>query len=227
MPPTGAGGTPGGPGSTGSTPPLRPVPAPLTGLTLQAPELRVTPGQELVVPIWLLNAADVTNMNWELRFDPAVVSAPTAAGSVVKGNLLAEAFEANPATPGLARLGFAQKRGITGTGTVSVHRMKVVGAVGSRTPLTLAVSTITNSRPRALPIALLHGFVEVVAPGSGTPGSGTGQPPTLQDAYNALKMSVGLAPERPELDMDRDGKVTSLDAWLIMTTVFLTMKGGK
>mgnify|MGYP002682632715 CR=1 FL=1 len=42
-------------------------------------------------------------------------------------------------------------------------------------------------------------------------GSGTGQPPTLQDAYNALKMSVGLAPERLELDMDRDGKVTSLD----------------
>lgn len=227
MPPTGSADPTSGPGQTGSRPPLRPIPASLQGLTLQAPELRVTPGQELVVPIWMLNAADVTNMNWELRFDPAVVSAPTTAGSIGKGNLLADAFEANPAAPGVARLGFAQKQGITGTGTVSVHRMKVVGAVGSRTPLTLAVSMITDSRPRALPIAVLHGFVEVIAPGSGTPGSGTGQPPTLQDAYNALKMSVGLTPTRLELDMDRDSKVTSLDAWLIMTTVFLTMKGGK
>jgi hypothetical protein len=176
--------------------------------------------------VWLLNAADVTNMNW-LRLTPPSSAPPPRRGGVVKGNLLTGAFEVNPATPGLARLGFAQKQGITGTGTVSVHRMKVVGPVGARTPLTLAVSMVTDARPRALPIALLHGFVEVIAPGTGTPGSGTGQPPTLQDAYNALKMSVGLAPERLELDMDRDGKVTSLDAWLIMTTVFLTMKGGK
>ena len=49
--------------------------------------------------------------------------------------------------------------------------------------------------------------------------------PRTRDA--ALLRGLALVPERPELDMDRDGKVTSLDAWLIMTTVFLTMKGGK
>ena len=85
----------------------------------------------------------------------------------------------------------------------------------------------TKSVPFTFPITVLSGFVEVVAPGTGTPGSNNGQPPTLQDAYNALKMSVGLVPERLEADMDRDGKVSSLDAWLIMTTVFMTMKGGK
>jgi hypothetical protein len=227
LPPTGPGGDPGGPGGGGNQPPLRPIPAPLTGLTLQAPELRVSPGEEVVVAVWLLNANDVTNMNWDLQFDTSVVTASTAAGSVGKGNILAEAFEANPATPGLVRMGFAQKKGITGTGTVSVHRMKAVGAIGTRTPLTLAVRTITDSRPQTLPITILNGFIEVVAPGTKTPGGKGGQPPTLQDAYNALKMSVGLIPERLELDMDRDGKVTSTDAWLIMTTVFMTMKGTK
>jgi hypothetical protein len=224
---TPGGGQPGGPG-TSSLPPLRPVPAALTGLTLQAPELRLNPGQEVVVPVWLLNGTDVVNMNWELSFDPSVVSGSTAAGSVQKGNLLTEAFEANPAQAGRVRMGFAQKKGINGTGTVSVHRLKAVGPVGTRTPLTLAVTTITDSRPQPLRVALLHGFVEVVAPGSGTPGSTGGGPEvTMQDAYNALRMSVGLAPENLNVDMDRDGKVTSLDAWLIMTRVFLTMKGGR
>jgi hypothetical protein len=223
----GTGGAPGGPGTSG-LPPQRPIPAPLTGLTLQAPELRVTPGQEVPVSIWLLNAKDVVNMNWELTFDPSVASASTSAGSVVKGNLLTEAFEANPSEPGRARMGFAQKKGVEGTGTVSVHRLKAIGAVGTRTPLTLSVGTITDSRPRALPIVTLHGYLEIVAPGSTPPGSSGGQPGvTLQDAYNALRMSVGLIPVNLALDVDHDGKVTSLDAYLIMTTVFLTMKGGK
>ena len=229
LPGNGGGGDPSQPGGPGSDPrpPLRPIPAPLSGLTLQAPELRVAPGQEVPVSIWMLNATDVVNMNWTLAYDPAVVSASTAQGSVEQGNLLTGAFEANPSQTGLVRMGFAQKKGVSGTGTVSVHRMKAVGAVGSRTPLTLAVTTITDSRPQALKIVLLHGFIEVVAPGSGRPGSGNGQPPTMQDAYDALKMSVGLMPENVKLDVDRDGKVTSLDAYLIMTTVFLAMKAGK
>jgi hypothetical protein len=242
--------TPGGPGTF---PPLTPVPANVQKMTLQVPEFRLAQGQPLMVPIWLINGKDVANMDWNLHFDPLVIAPQDIESPSVTriGNLLAsERFESNVRLPGVAYFAFGRREGgISGTGTVGVASFRTVGQPGSKTPLTLAASIIKDSNQKVLPIDLIHGFVEIIRPidqvpgsnggsggggsggggngGGGGGGGGSGPVVTFKDAQDALKMAVKLLPENMNLDLDRDGRVTSSDAVLIMQRAYLYMAKGQ
>lgn len=203
-------------GGEGSAPTAEP--AAVSAMTLQIGKRRVPQGQTITVPVWLLKAQSVANMNFNVRYDPAVASA--AAGGV-KGNLLDRAlFELNPGESGTARVGFAQNSDLSGDGTVAQLVFQATGAAGARTPLTLEVTTISGAAGGQPAIALIHGEILVVGPDGQIPGDadGDGQV-TARDAGDALKMSVRLVPVKMVCDVDGDRQVTSTDARLILAKV--------
>src|SRR5262245_13623901 len=115
----------------------RPVPDPTVDkMTLQAPEFQLLKDQEVQVPIWLIQAKNVANMNFTLTFDTKVTVADAL---VTRGNLVEGLFEYNPNEPGNFRFALAQTNGVNGTGTMAVLKFKAVGEPGTKTPLTLEV----------------------------------------------------------------------------------------
>jgi hypothetical protein len=191
-------------------------------MTLLAEHRLVRQGDTVLLPVWLLNAADVANINYTVAYQPAVA---VSAGDPVRGNLLAEAlFSANPKESGLVRLGFARSRGLAGSGTVAYVPFRAVGPPGSVTPLVLQVSVVNNPAGAALPIDLVHGSITILDKDGGLPGDCDGDGAlTALDAQCALDMSVNLIPPRSNLDMDRDGQVTSRDATLILQRITQTL----
>jgi hypothetical protein len=189
------------------------------GMILQANDYRVLPGQEVLVPIYLIRAKDVKNMNWTLTYDSGI--AALIDPKVVQGNMPISLFEANPTQDGYVRMGLAQNDTLNDTGTVAVLRFKAVGPPGSKTPLTLAASEVNNPQRQSLPITLINGSIEIVKDsGQLTPGSCYGGTKlTAADARCALQMSVGNRPVSLQMDVNNDGQVTSQDAAIILQTV--------
>ena len=219
----GGGATPTGPGATGYPPNTNPG----TPMTLLAENRKVLAGDNVLVPVWLVNGADVANINFTVGYDGNVAKPE---GDPGKGNLLGEAlFSANPKEAGLIRLGFAQSKGLSGTGTVAYLPFRAVGKPGDRTPLHLEVQIINNPGGTALTIAKIDGSITIVGPDGLVPGDCDGDGElTAADAKCALDMSVKLIPEKANMDMDGDGQVTSRDATIILQrrAMFLA-KGGK
>jgi hypothetical protein len=168
----------------------------------------------------------VANINFTASYNGAVVKPE---GDPVKGNLLGDVlFSANAKDPGLIRLGFAQTKGLSGTGTVAYLPFRAVGKPGDRTPIQLEVSTINNPGGTVLSIAKIHGSIMIAGPDGLVPGDcdGDGQL-TAMDAKCALDMSVKLIPEKKNLDIDGDGQVTSRDATIILQRRAMYLARGK
>ncbi len=217
------GPTPAGPGTTGYPPGTDPT----TPMTLLAENRTVLAGDSVLVPVWLVNGADVANINFTVAYNAGVA---TTDGDPGKGNLLGEAlFSANPKESGLIRLGFAQSKGLSGTGTVAYLPFKAVGKPGDRTPLHLEVQIINNPGGTLLTIARIDGSITIVGPDGLVPGDfDCDGVLTTVDAKCALDMSVKLIPEKLNMDLDGDGQVTSRDATIILQrrAMFLA-KGGQ
>ena len=195
-------------------------PATVSTLTVQAGKRRVKSGQIIKVPVWIIKGDKLANMNVEIHYDPKVIRAEQ---KVLKGNLLSKSmFQANPREKGRIRLGFAQAAslGSPGTGTMAQLYFKAVGKAGTKSPLTLKVTTATSDTGKKLRAKLLHGEVVVLSSSGFLPGdtTGTGEL-TAVDAMNALKMSVGNLPVNMVADMDGDKRVTANDATLILHKV--------
>jgi hypothetical protein len=205
------GSTPPGPPTTGYPPGTNTN----TPMTLLAEDRRVQAGETVVVPVWLVNGADVANINFTVGYQGSVARPE---GDVGKGNLLSDAiFSANPKDEGLIRLGFAQSKGLSGTGTVAYLRFRAFGKPGDRTPLRLEVQIINNPAGTVLTIAKIDGSITIVGPDGLVPGDCDGDGAlTSADAMCALNMSVKLIPEKLNMDMDGDGQVTSRDATIIL-----------
>ncbi len=204
------------PGGTG-TPTVRPV-VPGAGMILKADRRAVKAGGTVTVPIWLLKARDVGNLDFTVAYDPAVLR---PAGKAIKGNLLdAALFESNTAESGLIRIGFAARKGINGDGTVAQIRFQAVGPPGRRAPLRLAVTTINSSTGARLQIATVDGEIQTLTADGRLPGDANGNGQLdLADALAALKMSVKLIAEDLVCDMDADRSVTSNDARILFQKV--------
>ena len=213
VPGPGAGGTSG---TVGARPPFgTPEPAAASGMTIQVGQRRVVSGERVFVPVWLINGADVANMNFETRHDASIA---VTDGDVLRGYLLDDAlFSANPVDPALTRLGFANTRGVNGTGTVAYIPFRAVGPPGSITEVTVEVTQINSPSGQELAISRIHGSIEIVGAGDVTRGDCDGDGRlTAVDALCALQASVGLIPESAALDADNDADVTSRDAVVIL-----------
>jgi hypothetical protein len=202
-------------------------------MALQAGQRRVPQGALVYVPVYLLNGANVANMNFNLLHDSSVARPE---GDLIQGWLLGQSlFEYNTGEPNRIRVGFAQQAGIYGTGPVTYVPFRAVGQPGSRTDLCLEVTTVNDPNGAVLSTDRIHGFVEIVNPdGSGPsgPGSGVLQGDCIpdgrldeRDAACALQMSVNLRPTQPWIDMDGNGDVTSRDATLVLQQANLSRAG--
>lgn len=213
--PGGTGMPPAPPPGTMPAPGTAPEPANTTKFTVQAGVRRAKPGETVQVPVYLLNPSGVTNLNATVSYTPAVAAAQ---GKPVRGNVLGTAlFEANTAEAGIARVGFAGSKPVADSGTLSHITFKAVGMPGDRTVLKVAVTTANGADGKLMTAETINGEVLIVGEGGKIPGDADGDGViTASDALSALKMSVKLIPEDKNLDMDRDGSVTSNDARLIL-----------
>ena len=196
-------------------PPGSREPAVVNRMALQAGQRRVAAGDLVYVPVWLINGANVANINLSIGYD-AGVAAPE--GDLIKGNLLANAlFSSNSGERGLIRAGFAQTSGVNGTGTVAYMPFRAIGQPGDRTVLDVGVSTINDPGGTVLTIDRIDGAILIVGPDGLLPGDCDGDDVLTElDALCALQISVKLIPERRTLDVDGDGQVTSRDAVVIL-----------
>jgi hypothetical protein len=219
--PSGADPTP-----TGDNLPMPPygTPEPATnakGMTLQGSQRRVRPNEVVNVPFFLINGANLANMNFEVLYNLDVVKTE---GQIAKGNLLDNALlSSNPKVGGLIRAGFAQRAGVSGTGTVMNVPFRAVGKPGDSTRLHLVVTTINTPEGTQPTIHRIPGEIAIVdkdgnfppkgggggpgaggGPGTGGPGGpGTGGPGTGGPGGGG-----GLT----NGDCDGDGRLTALDA---------------
>lgn len=219
--PAGQEPTPGGQQPTAGgllpTPPYgQPEPnSNVLGMTLQAGQRRIVAGQTALVPVWLIKANNVANLNYDVTYD-ANVARPE--GTIQRGSLMENTLlSTNPDESGIVRVGFARTAGLSGTGTVVYIPFRAVGKVGDRTPLTLAVTAINDPSGGVPAIDRIHGEIVIVGPEGLVPGDCEGDGRlTESDALCALEMSVQLKPPRSVLDIDANGEVTSRDATLIL-----------
>jgi hypothetical protein len=189
------------------------------GFTVEASKRSVPRGGTVTVPVSLKNVDALANMNVDIHYDPAVVR---PARDVAKGSFIPQAlFEANARDRGVIRLGFAQSRDLTGTGTMAQLPFEAVGQPGARTALRLEVTMASPAAGgRVTPAQLIHGEIVIINPEGRVPGDTTGTGDlTALDAMNALKMSVRLLPEDLVADLDGDRQVTARDATLILQRV--------
>lgn len=212
---------PGGaaPTPTGDNLPMPPygTPEPTTnakGMTLQGSQRRVRPNEVVTVPFYLINGANLANMNFEVLYNLDVVKSE---GQIAKGNLLDNALlSSNPKVGGLIRAGFAQTTGVSGTGTVMNVPFRAVGKPGDSTRLHLVVTTINTPDGTQPTIHRIPGEIAIVdkdgrfppgggGPGTGGPGTGgpgAGGPGTGGPGTGGLTNG----------DCDGDGRLTALDA---------------
>jgi hypothetical protein len=208
-------------------------PAPVGAMALQAGQRRVPQGALVYVPVYLLNGANLANMNFNLIYDGGVARPE---GDLTPGWLLGQSlFEYNTGEPNRIRAGLAQQVGIYGTGPITYVPFRAVGQPGSRTDLCLEVTTANDPGGTVLPTDRIHGFIEIVnADGSGPRGPGSGVvkgdcvPDGVldeRDAACALQMSVNLRPQQPWIDMDGSGDVTSRDATIVLQRANISQAG--
>jgi Cohesin domain len=202
-----------------------------TNMTIQAAQRQVIAGDLVLVPVWLIKANNVSNINFQMTYDANIVKPE---GTLTKGNLLDNSlFTVNPNQAGSILSGFAQTSGLSGTGTVLNIPFRAIGKPGDRTPLGLTVTAINDPSGGKLAIDRIPGEI-LIYNKDGTfpppPNGNPGPPPpnillgdcdgdgslTEVDALCALEMSVQLRPSRPIMDIDGSGDVTSRDAVIIL-----------
>jgi len=202
------------PPDVGATPPSN-EPANTTKFTIQAGVRRAKPGEIVRVPVYLLNPSGVANVNTTVSYTSAVAAAE---GKPIRGNVLGNAlFEANAAESGIARVGFAGSKPVTDSGILAHISFKALGKPGDQTILKVVVTTANATDGKPMIADTIDGAVWIVGENGKIPGDHDGDGViTAGDALSALKMSVKLLEEDKDLDMDKDGNVTSNDARMIL-----------
>ena len=226
-PTNGTYGRPGGPGGANGT-----GVAIGDGMILRVVERSIAQGTQAMVYVELLNAKDVLNLGFTLSYKPDVV---TGLPDAEKGSVVTDIWENNLAQPGLYKFNFAQQTPINGNGTVAGFRFDAIGPARSKTPITLSVGTVNDSKGAKLPITTIDGSISVYDPNDLTDpnnpnnpaNAGKGLQPTCSgtgvqtaaDAQCCLKVWVGLSANKPQMDMNKDGVVDSADAVIILQNV--------
>ncbi len=185
--------------------------------TLQVGQRRVKPGEIVSLPVYIVNARGLSNMDFEVQFDPSVLE---PAGEVAQGPMIeGYIFAANVSrgTEPVVRVAFASTDGISGSGPIAAIPFRVIGRPGAVGGVAVAV-TQANEPSGAVPtVDVIFGGVLVLDESGGMKGDGNGDGCVDElDARIALRMTVGQRAQNPLLDMDGDGKVSSFDAMQIL-----------
>jgi hypothetical protein len=193
-------------------------------MTLQVGQRNVRAGGEVSIPVWMINGANIANINYQITYNAGIATA--VQDGVSKGSFFAGALQqANTQPAGTIRVGNSQSKGENGTGSISYIKFKAVGKPGQKTDLSVTVTTINDPSGKVLVIDRIDGLIQIVDPQTGMlPGDCTGKGYLdTSDAVCALQMSVGLRPVDLVVDLDKSGDVTSRDSTLIQQQVASTI----
>ncbi len=183
--------------------------------TIQVAQRRAKRGDTVNVPLYLINAENLSNMDLDVVYDPRILE---IAGPIRQGQLLEGAlFKANAKEAGVAHLVFARPNGVSGTGALFAIPFRLVGAPGAVGQVWVEVTQANRPDGSVPRIDLMYGGILVLDEGGGLPGDGNGDGIVDEfDASLALEMAVQSREPNPRLDMDHDGRVTSRDATIIL-----------
>ena len=159
-------------------------------------------GDTQLIPIFLHNAANLSNINVDIRYNPQVAQIN---GQVARGNLVRNAlFAPNANTSGLVRIGFAQSNPLgVPLGVLAYLPFRAVGQPGQHTLLKITVTAAADGKGQPLMVQTADGCLCIVHEGgviSGDPNQ-DGRVTAL-DAWIALMISVGREAELAALRID-------------------------
>jgi hypothetical protein len=99
-------------------------------------------GSTTIIPVKVSGASNLAAMDLVITYDPSVLQFSSADLGALSTNGM---VEANSASPGTAKIGVVDTRGISGDGTLVSMNFKVVGNSGSSTQVTPQVSGAWNT----------------------------------------------------------------------------------
>ena len=153
-------------------------------MSLNSANRSVRVGEVTEVPVYLYAARNVANINFDLSYDPKVI---TAVDEPIKGNILSSSsiFAGSSKEKGVVHVGFAGTKGVNGNGTVTEVRFQAVGKPGDKSPLRLKVTKIGDPSGNVPEILLVSGEVTIVNASGLQPGDGDGdgKVTTLDDCW--------------------------------------------
>ncbi|MEI6293545.1 MAG: hypothetical protein WCP36_07660 [Methanomicrobiales archaeon] len=166
----------------------------------------MNPGQEVVIPIMMCNANDITNMDLSVGYDSSALQFKDAIKGSLNSNML---FESNN-VGSTVKISFAGKSGFSGSGSIAILTFKVTGQNGASSPITVTVGSASTSGGKSVTVPVNNGNVVI---GNTNPNNPGGRDKvTSLDALIALQISVGKRVNDSNYDLTKDGTVNSNDA---------------
>ena len=151
------------------------------GIVISLPEISASPGTVAIVPVSLQNAEELSGVQIEITYDPAVLEFVSVEPGEISQNGIVEAFEPRPGTVSIT---MTDSSGISRDGDLLKVSFKVIGAEGSSSPLGITTSRITNLDGNDVPAQVKGGSVLV---------GRASQPAPLPVFVPVLALMVGLA----------------------------------
>ena len=165
------------------------------------------PGARVLIPIRLENPDRIKTLEFDLNYDPSVLElAEVQPGS----RLSVPGSRYDTDSPGAVRFDLMVSDQLNGNGSAALVEFKVVGEVGTSSPLTVKDMMAMDSSGDVRSIEVSEGAFTVGTPAAGD-GNGDGKITAL-DALIALRMSAGIAKVDLLMDVNGDGRVTPTDA---------------
>ena len=194
------------PSSTTTPPSTTPVITSGGKLIFESASGKIT--TKVQIPVLLSGVTDpIGNMDITLSYNPSVLRAT----AVSKGTLTStSSFDSNILN-GTIRLALFHNQGFSGDGSIAVIDFDVIGKEGDTSPLNIDDVTVNRASDSApINIGIENGIFSVVSALKGD-CDGDGKI-TIADASLILQMAVGKRPVDMKMDINMDGRVSSVDA---------------
>ncbi|WMW21461.1 cohesin domain-containing protein [Methanolobus mangrovi] len=172
-------------------------------------------GSSVQIPLTLSGVKEgIGNMDLELTYNTDVLECI----EVIKGGLTDDSLFESNIMGGEIRVSLADMEGFSGEGSVAYVKFNVIGEEGSISELMISSITANNADDLSeMGLDKKNGVFEVISVDDGMgDAAGDGGEYSAYDALYSLLMSVGKIDEHESMDVNGDGKVTSIDARMIL-----------
>jgi len=185
----------------------------IEGTVLSMENSKSLPNQTIQLPIQIINANNIGNMDITLTYDSSVLSA----SSLTTGAITSDSLFVHNIEEGIINISLVDENGITGNGSIATITFDVIGEIGDATALILS-ATANDGNGDTVDMEIMNALFSIEDEDSLKGDVNGDGKVNSADALLALKMAVGILEEDLIADMNDDGKVTSIDAAEILDT---------